>query len=65
MISKMIYNVVLHPTPYTLHSTLRIIVGIADEVDRIDKVDKVDKVDKRKPTIEWAFLIHCLRMNFY
>lgn len=40
---------------YTLHSTLRIIVGIADEVDRIDK---------RKPTIEWAFLIHCLRMNF-
>ena len=54
MISKIIYNV-------ALHSTLRIIVGIADEVDRIDSIDKVDK---RKPTIEWAFLIHCLRMNF-
>ncbi|OYQ77473.1 hypothetical protein B9T19_09995 [Ignatzschineria sp. F8392] len=59
----MIYDV-------ALHSTLRIIVGIVgiadevDRIDRIDRIDKVDKVDKRKPTIEWAFLIHCLRMNF-
>lgn len=57
MISKIIYNV-------ALHSTLRIIVGIVGIADEVDRIDSIDKVDKRKPTIEWAFLIHCLRMNF-